>query len=132
MPKYGDRSRSILVTAVPELVDIFEEAIKHVDISILCGMRTRIEQNYLFRTGASKVKWPHSKHNRRSGLAEAVDFAPYPIDWKDLSRFIQVSFFLKGIAAGKGVKLRLGCDWNGNFDTTDSLFLDAGHVELVL
>ena len=129
---YGSASRARLQTAHPDLVAVFESALWDVDITILCGARGATEQDYLYDTGASRVRWPDSLHNitpeRR--LAHAIDFAPYPINWGDAEKFRAVAFYLRGIGRGLGVELRLGADWNSDFHWSDNGFHDLGHVEL--
>lgn len=76
------------------------------------------------------MKWPKSKHNSQPSLA--VDVAPYPIDWKDERRFILFAGFVMGIAKAKGINLRWGGDWNGNFRVgDDGKLFDAPHFEMV-
>ena len=128
---YGARSSRILATVHPDLRQVFTLAIEDVDISILCGRRRKVEQDYLCDTGASKLRWPNSKHNvlEVDDLARAVDFAPYPIYWGDLEKFYACAYLLRGIGRGLGVEIRLGADWNGNL-VRDQNFNDLGHVEL--
>lgn len=127
MPKFGKRSIHHLNTCHPDLQLVLNEAIKYVDFSVLEGHRSQELQDLYFQQGKSKVKYPNGKHNKTPSLA--VDIAPYPIDWNDLKRFGAVVFFIKGIAISKGIKLRLGADWNGDFIFNES-FVDAPHIEL--
>ena len=132
MRYYGTESMMFLASVKPDLRQIFTLAINDVDLKILCGRRRKIEQNYLYQTHASKVQWPHSKHNveRVDDLAEAIDYAPWPIDWNDAELFRNVSHYLRGIGKGIGVELRLGSDWDRDFLQRDQRFHDLGHVEL--
>ena len=118
-----------LKTCHPDLITLANEVIKHVDISIIAGHRSKEEQDDLFHKGMSKLKFPESKHNKTP--SEAFDWIPYPVDWRDIDKFQSIAFFIKGVAAANGIKIRLGCDWNGNFKTKDHSFLDFPHVELV-
>lgn len=127
MPKFGRTSLKRLNTCHKDLQDILHEAIKFVDFSVLEGYRDKETQNEYYRQGKSKLKFPQGKHNQNPSLA--VDIAPYPINWSDLKRFRSVVFFIKGIAAAKGIKLRLGIDWNGDF-VGNERFVDAPHIEL--
>ena len=96
------------------------EAIKHVDIGITCGHRNKVEQDDCYAKGTSKLQFPNSKHN--SFPSNAVDFIPFKEGkpaWNDKELVCNIAFFIKGIAAAKGFKIRLGCDWNGNWKAED-------------
>ena len=105
-----------------------EEVIQHIDITILCGARSVEEQQELFRQGKSKLDGVNkmSKHNHLPSLA--VDFSPYPVKW-DSERFVAAAYFAKGIASQLGIKVRLGCDWNGDMVFSEGFF-DGPHSEL--
>ena len=89
MYNYGKTSQSRLDSCHPLLKEIFEEAIKIMDISIMCGHRPELAQQQAFEAGLSKLQFPESKHNQEPSLA--VDAAPYPIDWNDY-RFTRLVF----------------------------------------
>lgn len=127
MPTFGERSRKNLDTCHQDLQMVLEEAIKHVDFTVLEGHRGKELQNKYYNEGKSKLSFPQGKHNTIPSLA--VDIAPWPINWKDLNRFGAVVFLIKGIALMMGIKLRLGADWNGDFKFNES-FLDVPHIEL--
>ncbi len=137
MPVFSRQSLGRLNTCDQRLQDILNEAIKIVDITILEGHRGQAKQNEAFASGHSKLKWPNGKHNALP--SRAVDIAPYfpdvKIDWKDLIAFGRVMGVIQAIAHSKGVKLRFGLDWDGDFKSVDSdpdeNFMDAPHVELV-
>ncbi|MHC4700772.1 MAG: M15 family metallopeptidase domain-containing protein, partial [Planctomycetota bacterium] len=61
-----DPRLQILVTRIKDEV---------TDISLVSGYRDFMEQNALFEAGASTVRWPDSKHNKRPSLA--VDLQPF-------------------------------------------------------
>jgi peptidoglycan L-alanyl-D-glutamate endopeptidase CwlK len=75
MPKFSRISKKRLETCDIRLQNIFNEVVKTYDCSILCGYRTKQEQNNAFNKGRSKLKYPHSKHNKYP--SKAVDVAPY-------------------------------------------------------
>lgn len=132
MPSYSNGSIVKLSTCHPDLQRIMNEVIKHVDIAITCGHRDEEDQEQAFREGKSHVRFPNSKHNSKP--SRAVDFVPFILGkpvWNNKDLICGIAFFIKGIAAGMGIKVRLGADWNGDFDTTTDNFLDAFHVELV-
>lgn len=127
MAKYGKTSSERLATAHPDLQKVFNEVVKHFDNTIICGHRSKEEQLKAYNSGNSKVRF--GKHNSYPSMA--VDAAPYPIDWNDLERFTRFGFFVMGVAAGMGIKLRWGRDWDGDFDLNDQTFNDYPHFELI-
>ena len=109
MPKFGRRSRERLATCDKDLQMVFNEVIKYVDCSVLCGTRGKEEQNKAFEEGRSKVKYPNGRHN--ASPSYAVDVTPYPIDWEDRERQTLFAGFVLGIANQMGITLRWGGDW---------------------
>ena len=118
MPRFGTRSARHLATVDERLGRVCRRAITVMDFSVLCGHRSREEQNAAFDAGASQVRWPNSRHN--PAVAEAVDLAPWPIDWKDTERFYQLAGVMLACAAEEGVELDGGFRWRW----------DEGHFEL--
>lgn len=133
MPNFSQRSLSKLNTCDPRLVEIFSEVVKHIDCTVLEGIRSKETQDELFRQGKSKLQWPNSKHNvtNDKALSKAVDVVPYPIDWNDWNRFYHFVGFVQAIAVSKGYKLRSGLDWDQDFNFNDQSFNDAPHFEIV-
>ena len=129
MPQFGERSARALETAHPDLQRLFVEVIKHYDCSVLEGHRGQVAQEEAVAKGLSKTHWPDSKHNKYPSLA--VDVAPYPINWKDTERFYHFAGFVKGVAEMLGIKIRCGCDWDGDTDLHDQTFMDLPHFELL-
>lgn len=130
MPKFSRRSLAKLETCHPDLQAVMKEVIKHVDITILEGRRSRETQEHYVSTGRSKTM--NSKHlAQEDGYSHAVDIAYYPIDWKDREKFIMLAGFVKGVAAKMGIKLRSGVDWDGDFSVKDHSFFDGPHFELI-
>lgn len=130
MAKFSALSEQRLSTCHPKLQELLREAINHVDFTVLYGHRGQDDQDDAYRTGASTLKWPLSKHNHLPSLA--VDVAPYPIDWNDTARFARLYGFIERIALEKGIRIRWGGDWNGNYRTKDERLVDMPHIELVL
>jgi len=129
MPGYSERSKDRLLTCDPKLQVVFSEVIKHFDHTILEGHRDRESQNEKFRRGLSKLRYPDSEHNKEP--SKAIDAAPYPIDWEDRERFHFFAGFVKGIAAGLGIEIRWGGDWDSDTEVKDNRFDDLPHFELV-
>ena len=128
MPYFGKSSKKRLSTCDDRLQKVFNEVIKHVDCSVLCGHRGKDDQNKAYKEGKSKAKYPDGRHNRQPSLA--VDVSPYPIDWKDLERQALFAGFVLGIAKQMGINLIWGNDWDGDFETKDTGLKDYPHFEL--
>lgn len=129
MPKFGKTSLANLATCHPDLQRLMHEVIKYVDFSITCGYRGEAEQNAAFKAGNSKLKFPNGEHNKMP--SRAVDFAPYPLNWKDAESFTLLAGVIYGVACTMGIKLRLGIDWDGDFNTLEHSFRDRPHAELL-
>lgn len=136
MPKFGKRSLSKLETCHPDIQKVLKEAIKYVDFGVVEGHRGKELQDKYYNEGKSKLKFPKSKHNKNPSLA--VDIVPYVkvpgkkgfYDWNNIERYRNIVFFIRGIAAGMGVNIRLGADWDSDFYCTDQTFHDIPHLEL--
>jgi len=134
MPKFGKSSKARLATCHPDLQRLFNEVIKHVDCSILCGQRDKESQDAAFDKGTSKLRYPYSKHNGAPSLA--VDVGPYYSDgtkvrWNDSKGFLHFSGFVRGVASQMGIDIRVGADWDSDFDLLDQTFNDLPHFELI-
>jgi len=129
MPKFGSRSRKNLSTCHEDLQDLFNEVIKHVDCSVICGHRNKQEQNEAFEKKRTKVKYPNGRHNAKPSMA--ADVVPYPIDWDDRERFHLFAGFVLGVAQSMEINIRWGGDWNKNFEVDDNNFDDFPHFEII-
>lgn len=129
MPYLGAVSDARLRTCHPDLQRVVRVAIESgPDFSVLCGHRDRAAQEAAYESGHSNAEWADSMHNRVPSLA--VDLAPYPIDWDDLERFRALAHYVLGVAAGLGVSLRWGGDWDRDYESADERFIDMPHFEL--
>jgi peptidoglycan L-alanyl-D-glutamate endopeptidase CwlK len=131
MPHFGDGSKLKLDTCHPNLVRVANVAIVQYDFKVIYGHRGKTVQNQLYRERRSKVKFPDSKHNIYP--SEAIDIAPWPIDWNDEKRFYYLAGLFKGIAKTMGIHLIWGGDWNDNniFKREPGDVLDdLGHFQL--
>ena len=124
MYRFGKRSKERLKGVKPELVNVLNELVKIMDVTIIEGLRTEERQKELVASGASKTKY--SKHLE----GKAVDLAPYPIDWEDRDRFHYMGGMIRGIAKQLNVNVRWGGDWDSDGETKDNGFDDLVHVEL--
>ena len=139
MPKFGRRSKQKLNECDHKLVELFNEVIKHIDCSVLEGIRTKEKQDRMFAEGKSKFTYPSSKHNVTSanGKSIAIDVAPYDasvpggIPWEDRERLTLFAGFVLGIAQQMGINIRWGGDWDKDWEVNDNQFDDFPHFELI-
>ena len=139
MPSFGANSKNILKTCHPDLVLVMEQSIKVMDFSVLEGHRSMQRQNQLFKQRSTKVLFPNSKHNAMP--SNAVDVAPYPIDWsnehKNLSRYYYLAGTIMAIAHKLKAQgritnhLRWGGDWDMDKNFADQNFDDLVHFEIL-
>lgn len=126
--KLGQRSLDRLKGVNPSLVAVFKRACETMpfDVTVLEGLRTYERQQELLKQGATKV----SVSRHMSG--NALDIAPYPIDWNDLERFQIVAEHMFKAAEELGIVIRWGGTWERTFTKPVkwAKFLDAPHFEL--
>lgn len=125
--KFGAKSLKLLDNAKlhPKLRQLMNEAIKTspIDFTVIETVRTIEQQKIYVAKGVSKtMKSRHIPSTNKSGLCEAVDIAPYPINWKDISRFIKLSQHIKLVAKQLNISIEYGGDWK--------TFKDYPHYEL--
>ena len=128
MPKFGAKSKERLETCHKDIQKVFNEIIKYVDCSVLCGHRGEKAQNQAYESGNSKAKFPKGRHNKTPSMA--IDVMRYPLHWDDLERQTLFAGFVLGIAKGIGIDLIWGNDWDGDFDTKDTGLKDYPHFEI--
>ena len=124
MPKFGKRSKQRLRGVDTRLVNVLNELIKIMDVTIIEGLRSKQRQEILLKEGKTKTKF--SKHIE----GKAVDLAPYPIDWEDRDRFHYMGGMIRGIAKQLNINVRWGGDWDSDGETRDNRFDDLVHVEI--
>lgn len=136
MIKYGKQSRGNIEELCSPLQAILHKyadiAPENGDLTIIVGHRGEADQNKAYASGASKVRFPHSKHN--SQPSNAFDFVPYPFkhkDWSDGYRFARIVGGIEIAATLLGFKLRWGGDWDRDGKSNDQAFMDLGHIEFV-
>lgn len=130
--QFSDFSKRNLEECVRELQEIAHEAIDVMDFTVVCGARSKEEQQRKYAKGLSQVQWPNSKHNvtENKTKSRAFDLAPYPIDWQDEERFYILAGVILTIARQRGVDIRWGGDWDSDLDVHDQSFNDLGHFEV--
>jgi len=128
MPKFGRTSRERRDQCHPDLIILLDAVIEEIDIAILCGHRDEVDQMSAHATGKSKAKWPQSKHNKRPAMA--VDIAPYPVDWDDEARWLEMGALVLQKAIQLNIPVRWGGLWN-SFKKKGSRVGDGPHFELI-
>ena len=154
----GSRSRKNLIGVHPNLVRVVERAIQltTVDFTVLEGVRSR-EQCYrnwgkgrsiaqckaagvpaqYAQVNMSKVTWLrdplNSKHCLQSdGFGHAVDLAPFPVVWDDLSKFDAIARAMLQAATELKIGVRWGADWDQDGKPRERGESDSPHFEIVL
>jgi len=120
--KFGKSSKRRLATLHPDLQVVLNIVIQYYNFSIICGHRNKANQNKAYKDNKSTKKWPDSRHN--SLPSEAVDLAPWPIDWEDIQEFHFLAGLIIAVGEVYGIKIR----WGGRFEDLKG---DYGHFELV-
>lgn len=115
MPKFGRKSKDNLYTCHRDIQTVCNELIKYIDFSVICGHRTKQEQDKAYAAGNTHAKWPKSAHNTFPSLA--VDITPYPLDWNDIGAFKRLNGAFVVIAAKllEEGKISSTFEWGGDW-----------------
>lgn len=130
----GAASNAKLDTCHTDLQRLMHAVAERVNFTVLCGHRTKEEQNQAVVEGKSKTPWPQSKHN--SLPSQAVDIWPYAegIHWEDIAAAARLMGYVQATADQLGIKIRLGMDWDMDWRSAGKdpgeNFYDGPHVEL--
>lgn len=152
MGSFSASSLAKLETCHPDLQRLFHRVVIGFDCTVLEGKRDIEQQRINVAKGVSKTM--ASKHVFPvEGPALAADVAPYPLKWPDgglrkmalagdataMGEYLkQVALwyafggYVMGIAAGMGIPIRWGADWDGDWVIIDQTFDDLPHFELAL
>lgn len=114
MPKFSSTSTKRLLTCHPDLIKLFQEVVRAVDCTVVCGERGKKEQEAAYESGNSRARWPMSCHNRQPSLA--VDVIPYPVNWSAVPRFYYLAGYTKRVAEEMGLVVTWGGEWSRYFD----------------
>ena len=109
MPSFSPRSLERLSTCHPDIQRVLGAAIEFIDFVVLEGHRGQEAQDTAYHDGKSQLQWPESRHNRVP--SEAVDIAPWPLDWNDREAFFYLAGVIQATARHLGVRLRWGGRW---------------------
>lgn len=128
MYKFGKKSKQRLKGVDTRLVNVLNELIKIMDVTIIEGVRSKEKQQEYFKDGKSKIDGVTKKGMHQ--LGKAVDLAPYPVDWKNTKRFYYMGGMLRGISKQLNIKVRWGGDWDSDGKIKDQTFNDLVHIEI--
>jgi len=109
----------------PRIRELMIEAIatSPIDFTVIETVRTVEQQKINVAKGVSKtMKSRHIPSTNKSGLCEAVDIAPYPINWQNIGRFKTLASHIKETAKKMNINITWGGDWTS--------FKDYPHYEL--
>jgi len=101
------------------------------DFGISTGHRGKERQNALYNTGKTRLRFPASKHNITP--SRAFDFFLWErdhINWKNEEAWYMAVGVFRGMGKFFRIPIRVGADWDGDFNTEDQSFHDLGHIEL--
>lgn len=135
--KLSSRSKEKAVTCNHKIQDVVNFVLEHIDVGVIHGHRGEETQNDLYNKGASKLKFPHSKHNTYP--SNAIDLVIYVegvgyIDEKTSKKYRSYYGFLAGLIHGycsqKGYKVVWGADWDSDRNLEDQSFDDLMHFEI--
>lgn len=127
--KLSKASEDKLSSVKPQLQKVIRKAFETMpfDVVVLEGIRTKQRQEELYYKKPPATKTLNSKHL----TGDAIDLAPYPIDWDDTKRFNLMAKHVLASAMVLGVKVRWGGDWNMDGNSKDEKFYDGPHFELI-
>jgi peptidoglycan L-alanyl-D-glutamate endopeptidase CwlK len=135
MPSFGKLSLARLATADERLSLLMQEAIRTspVDFTVVCGHRSKEDQDRACAEGKSKAPFPTSKHN--CFPSRAVDVCPFRegvgLVWGDKALFRQMAAHIMVTAKRLGLPIRWGGDFNRDGDKTTNDAWDMPHFEIV-
>lgn len=126
---FSKRSKDNLATCHLPLQKLAKAALatSPIDFVVIQGHRSKADQDKAVASGASKLRWPKSKHNAMPSYA--FDAIPYPVNWADLEAFKVLGAHIKATWEAmpeedkEGYKLEWGGDW--------ARFVDFPHYQIV-
>jgi hypothetical protein len=145
MAPLSKSSIQALVGVHPTLVQMITEFTEWYDVHVSNGIRTDEQEAEYVKEALSETT--HSKHLvQPDGFGHAIDFEPTPIEWdnstpatingRPITKYevecIGMLFAFKAYCFAKGVKVRIGADWNMNNSWRDNKFNDLDHAEILL
>jgi peptidoglycan L-alanyl-D-glutamate endopeptidase CwlK len=119
MPSFGEASRRRLLTCDPRIAIVCNDVIRFMDFAVTHGHRSHEKQDALYAKGrtlpggiVTYARGGQSNHNI-GPPSPAFDLAPWPIDWDDESRFIELAGAIRYAAWVRSITLEWGGHWPG-------------------
>ena len=133
MAEFSERSLKRLCGVHPDLQTVMNYVVKDFDITVISGIRTEEEQKALYAKGRTKpgniVTYMDGVERRsKHQTGNAIDVAPWPLDWKSIDRFKEMGWYIKGVARMLKEYGAIDSDikWGGDWRK----FSDYPHFEL--
>lgn len=147
--KFSSSSLSKLEGVHPDLVNFVFELANIIDMRLVYGVRTDLEQKELYDQGKSTFDGISKKSAHQKKLDEyghALDILPLPkgvnmyddSDPENKLRWAQFDGLCQGVAYKLGIKVKTGFKWRSTImeslrrDEKENTLPDGNHVELVL
>jgi peptidoglycan LD-endopeptidase CwlK len=126
MFKFSKRSITSLLTCEEALQRLAKTALETStkDFTIICGYRSKADQDAAVAKGNSQLKFPTSKHNKFP--SQAFDFVPYPLDWEDLDSFKAIGEHILDTWDGMEESSDWDIEWGGHWRK----FKDYPHIQI--
>lgn len=133
---FGSNSIGRLNTCHQDIIAIMNAAICNtpIDFAVIEGHRTQARQAQLFVEEKTTLDGVDDKSRHQSWPSEAIDLAPYPIQWDGpfaRERFYWLSGVIFAHARILKIPIRWGGDWDGDSSFVDQKFHDLPHFELL-
>ena len=99
-----------LGTCDERLQRVIEAVALRTPIIVLCGHRTKEDQDKAVHDGKSLKPWPTSRHNGEP--SQAVDLATLPLTWKDIASFRALNAEIQRVAQEMDIEIEWGGNWH--------------------
>lgn len=113
MFKWGKTSQKIRQELCPDLQRLVDLMLakSEFDMSLICGFRDKIAQDFAYNNGTSNARFGESAHNYFP--SRAVDIIPCsPIDWDSKNhRWMKMVENAKECASALGIEIICGADF---------------------
>lgn len=109
MALQGSKSVARLAECDPKMQKVVLVVAGWYDLAVTCGHRGEEAQAQALRDGFSRLPYPESKHN--SNPSTAVDLAPWPINWDNVTEWYYLAGLMEAAARGLDTPIVWGGRW---------------------
>jgi len=124
--KFGETSVERMEGVHPLMIECSERALSYgvLDLTVVPygGLRTLKDQQKLVAKGASQTLKSLHRVQRSTGYGHAIDLAPYPVNWDNITRFNMMGSLMFRAAMEMGISIEWGGHWRS--------FKDYPHFQL--